>query len=65
MNEPLWMPRGSVRAIIAMVSVIGLITAIITGVQDSYIAVLSGLASGVSTYYFNTRESQNEEPKAL
>jgi hypothetical protein len=62
-NQPLGLPEGSVRAIIALVSVAGLILAVILKVQDSYIAVLSGLASSASTYYFNSRGSRNEESK--
>jgi len=57
MNSPLWMPEGSVRAILA----VGLVAAAIVGVfvlPAESAGLLLGLAGAVIAFYFKVRESE-------
>ena len=57
-NEPLGLPRGSVRAILALFTVGSSILANVALIFTAREAdpALIGLASGVLFYYFGTRE---------
>lgn len=58
-QKPLWMPVGSVRAILA----IGIVAAAIAGVftlEAEAAGLLLGLAGIVTGFYFKTREAEEE-----
>lgn len=55
-NKPLWMPEGSVRAILAL----GIVGSAIAGVfmlSAEAAGLLLGLAGVVTTWYFKAREN--------
>lgn len=64
-DKPLWMPEGSVRAILAIGFVLGLLVYVFVGVfynvdKDRFhmgLAVLEGLAGMAFGYYFGARQS--------
>jgi membrane associated rhomboid family serine protease len=58
-NEPLWLPKGSVRAIIALFTVIAIVTFFILLGGEVAIAALAGTLGSVVTWYFTTREKAN------
>jgi hypothetical protein len=60
-NEPLFLPKGSVRAIVSLVITIGLIAGCFLGLEETYIAVLAGLAGHVVSNYFKSRETKEAE----
>lgn len=55
-EEPLWMPKGSVRAIVALGVTGGAIYSLVAGltVPEWYIAAVGG----VTAYYFATRQKE-------
>jgi len=57
-NEPLGMPRGSVRALIALIVVIATFAYFI--VNKEFPEPLIGLLSGVVFYYFGSRTSETQ-----
>lgn len=54
-HPPLWLPEGSVRSIIALGAVGGLIAAVFLDVDKEGLAILSGIASSAMTFYFKGR----------
>lgn len=56
-REPLWLPRGSVRAIIALVVVIAFVIAFLTGVAKVDPKDFGAIVVIVVTAYFITRSS--------
>jgi hypothetical protein len=56
-SQPLWMPRGSVRAILALVFAVGFIVAVFN-LPPEQVAVLSGMTGLVVKDYFSTRASE-------
>ena len=55
-DNPLWLPEGSVRAIIALVSVIAIIGFFISIGGDVAIAALSVTLGSVVTFYFTKKD---------
>lgn len=56
LNEPLGLPQGSVRAIIALI----LVTALILGIMFRMeVEPLTGIASMIVGYYFGARKLEN------
>lgn len=55
-DQPLWLPEGSVRAIIAIFTVVSIITFFILLGGEVAIAALAGTLGSVITWYFTTRE---------
>jgi hypothetical protein len=53
-DTPLWLPKGSVRAIIALVTIVTYLGAVVTGV--SIPESLGVLVGAISIYYFKQRE---------
>ena len=49
------MPPGSVRAILAILLVLGLVGAVFAGLPDGQVAVLSGAAGTALGFYFGSR----------
>lgn len=66
-NEPLGLPRGSVRAILALVLVVSVIAfnaiAMLTGTQPDQATI--GLAGMVVGYYFGKRDTEPEAPAVV
>lgn len=61
-KAPLALPKGSVRAILAIVCVGGFIVAcFFPSVPKENLIALSGLAGVVSSYYFRTREEKSSD----
>ena len=60
-EEPLWMPAGSVRAIITIMLLIMLGMTIFYDVGEASMAVIAGLAGTAITSYFNSRQDNNKE----
>ena len=56
LRPPLWMPEGSVRAVLALLAVLGAVVATMMGLEKS--DVLIGLAGPVLGYYFGRRETE-------
>jgi len=55
-KEPLWLPRGSVRAILALV-LVGVFSALAwTGQIEA--AAFTGVVAGVIAYYFASKANQ-------
>ncbi len=54
-SRPLWMPRGSVRAILAIGIVGAAIAAALTSISSD---ALTALAGAVTVYYFEHRKDQ-------
>jgi hypothetical protein len=61
-NEPLGLPRGSVRGVLAIL-VVGstVVDAIVNGAPN---AALTGMAGSVLTWYFVKRDRADEEQEA-
>lgn len=60
-NEPLGLPRGSVRAILAIILVGGFIAyTLINGTANDVFMALSATVSVVIGYYFGSRSSETK-----
>jgi hypothetical protein len=67
-NNPLWMPKGSVRAIIALLLVVTICLLVLwplksgqaVEVSTEIVATVSALAGAVIGYYFKAREVGDE-----
>lgn len=57
-SNPLWLPEGSVRSIIALFTVISVILFFITIGGEVAIAALATTLGSVTTWYFKTREQE-------
>ena len=57
MNTPLWMPEGSVRAILALMIVLSAIIGVFF-LAPEVAGLLLGLAGIVTGFYFKTREAE-------
>lgn len=57
-RQPLWMPRGSVRALLALMLVGTMCVLVITGRID--VAVFAGLAGVALNAYFETRRQSRQ-----
>ena len=57
-KQPLWMPAGSVRSIIALILVSAVVAAIFYELPAEAIAVLNGLAGTAVGYYFASRPGE-------
>lgn len=57
-NEPLGLPRGSVRALITFSLLFMLGMTIFYDVTESMVAVIAGLVGSAVTHYFNKREDE-------
>lgn len=55
-GEPLGLPKGSVRALLALIVVISTITAVFV-LDESRYAALLGLVGAVIVYYFEQRKN--------
>lgn len=57
-QQPLWLPEGSVRALIALFTVITVILFFITVGGEVAIAALAAVLGSVTTFYF-TKKAQS------
>lgn len=57
-NEPLGLPRGSVRAVLAILVTAGFLASVLLEVQNGT-EVLAGMTGAVITYYFVSRTASN------
>ena len=57
-NEPLGLPRGSVRSILAIGLLLLLGLTILYDIPESSIAVVAGLTGSATTHYFNRRQEE-------
>lgn len=55
LNEPLGQPQGTVRAIIALVVILGAVASHLFGQDDNFLDVLAGTAFG---FYFASRQQE-------
>lgn len=60
-NQPLWLPEGSVRAIIALFVTISTIAFLISVGGEVAIAALAGTLGSVITFYFMKRDADTSE----
>jgi len=60
-NQPLWLPEGSVRAIIALFSVVAIIAFFIVVGGEVAIAALSVALGSIITFYFTKEKQQGEQ----
>ncbi len=58
MKDPLWMPAGSVRAVITIMLLIMLGMTIFFDVGEASMAVVAGLAGTAVSSYFNARKDE-------
>ena len=59
-DQPLGLPKGSVRAIIAIMLVGSAVASVfVEGVSPEGVSALFGLAGAVATFYFNQRKEEN------
>lgn len=56
-NKPLWLPEGSIRAILALV-IVGSAIASVFLLESSDAAILIGLAGAVTAFYFEQRRAE-------
>lgn len=54
-NEPLWLPPGSIRAIIALMFSVAVIVAVMMNIDSTNLKVLTTIAVLVIGQYFGTR----------
>lgn len=59
LNEPLGLPKGSIRAILTLVIVVGVLIALFT-VKGEIVDKLTPIASMVFGYYFGSRGANKE-----
>ncbi len=52
-NEPLGLPQGSVRALIALVIIVGLIVVVVT--DNANVSIIKDLALVIIGFYFGSR----------
>lgn len=57
-NEPLGIPRGSVRAILAILIVGGFVAACFVGLTGEAMTALGSMSGVISVYYFRQRENE-------
>lgn len=57
-GQPLWMPRGSIRALIAILLVVTAMYLVVTGrtLEDGFL----GLVVAAVTFYFSQRANEDE-----
>ena len=55
-QNPLWMPEGSVRALIALIIVLSAVAGVFLLPPESA-GLLLGLTGAVATFYFKAREN--------
>jgi hypothetical protein len=61
-NLPLALPKGSVRAVIALIIIGGFVVAcFVPEMPKENLTALSGLAGVCSVYYFRSRESESSD----
>jgi len=58
-NEPLWLPRGTVRAIIALFTVIAVTSFLILQGGDAATTALAATLGVVIGYYFAKRDAED------
>ena len=59
LNEPLGLPKGSVRAIISLIVIVSMVIAIFVGKEASkYLEPIAALVIG---YYFGFRDNKGEK----
>jgi hypothetical protein len=61
---PLGLPKGSVRAILAIASFVLLGIALFYDVGENGLAVVAGLAGSTTTYYFTKRGDDDRQEAA-
>ena len=61
MKYALWMPQGSVRAILAFIVLAILFYTIRWEVPDQYFTAMAALAGSVLTSYFTARKKEDDE----
>lgn len=64
-SQPLWMPEGSVRAIIALFTVITIVLFFVLLGGEVAVAALAGTLGSVITWYFTNRDKQAAIQAAL
>lgn len=61
-NEPLALPKGSIRALLSLGLVGSFVVACFwPGMKESALTALAGLAGGVTTHYFQSRGRASKE----
>lgn len=56
-NQPLWLPEGSVRAIIALFTVVSVVTFFVLLGGEVAVAALAATLGSVITFYFTKRNA--------
>ena len=57
-GEALGLPKGTVRALLALILVGAFIAAVFVGVSDEGLVALSAMASSAVTFYFTKRANE-------
>ena len=64
-TEPLWLPKGSIRAIIALFVVVAVVLFFIGVGGEVAVAALAGTLGSVITWYFTNRDKEEAVKAAL
>lgn len=64
-DQPLWLPEGSVRAILALFTVVTIVMFFVLLGGEVAVAALAGTLGSVITWYFTDRDKQQAVRAAL
>lgn len=60
-NEPLGIPRGSVRAVLSLLVIGGFVVGCFVGLTGEAMTALGSMSGVISVYYFRQREAESEK----